>query len=238
MAQIRASRPSPAMIVAVVALGAAVTGTAVAEVATTAKLDKKEKKQVRKIARKQINKLASGLSVASANTANTANSAETANSANTANTANTANSANSANTANTAAQAQNAATANGVRPVKVNFAAAANTPERTFLNQGGARFEGECNSAGNAIFRTVATANNGVVKLDAVNGVGGTNAIVDKDLDVTGAVGLGTGAAPNDVRSVTVTYGGAGGTEVSGNVVLAEGAAAAQCVIAGTLFVG
>jgi hypothetical protein len=69
-------RPSPAMLVAVTALVAALVGTAVAGVATQSKLDGKERKQVSKIARKQadkrIAKLAPGLSVAVANTANTA----------------------------------------------------------------------------------------------------------------------------------------------------------------------
>lgn len=51
-------RPSPALVIAVLALVAALTGTAVAEVATTARLDKKEKKQVRKIAKKIAKKQA------------------------------------------------------------------------------------------------------------------------------------------------------------------------------------
>ena len=72
-------RPSPAMLVAVTALVAALVGTAVAGVATQSKLDGKERKQVSKIARKQadkrIAKLAPGLSVAVANSANTAKTA-------------------------------------------------------------------------------------------------------------------------------------------------------------------
>ena len=73
MSRIRNARPSPAILVAVAALVAALGGSAVAEVATTAKLDKGEKKQVRKIAKKkangQIKKKAPGLSVASAENA-------------------------------------------------------------------------------------------------------------------------------------------------------------------------
>ena len=72
-------RPSPAMLVAVTALVAALVGTAVAGVATQSKLDGKERKQVAKIARKQadkrIAKLAPGLSVAVANSANSAKTA-------------------------------------------------------------------------------------------------------------------------------------------------------------------
>ena len=69
-------RPSPAMLVAVVALIAALAGTAIAGVATTSKLSGKDKKQIAKIARKEadkrITKRAGGLSVAVANSANTA----------------------------------------------------------------------------------------------------------------------------------------------------------------------
>jgi hypothetical protein len=69
-------RPSPALLVAIVALVAALVGTAVAGVATTSRLDRKEKQQVRKIARKlanqQITRRALKLSVAAAGTANSA----------------------------------------------------------------------------------------------------------------------------------------------------------------------
>ena len=72
MTRIKHRRPSPAILVAVIALVAALGGSAVAEVATTSKLNKKEKKQTKKIAKqqanKQIDKKASGLSVANADT--------------------------------------------------------------------------------------------------------------------------------------------------------------------------
>jgi hypothetical protein len=56
----RISRPSPALIVAIVALVAALSGAAIAQpVANTAV----SKKKVKKIAKKQIKKLAPGLSV-------------------------------------------------------------------------------------------------------------------------------------------------------------------------------
>lgn len=47
------SKPRPAMLVAVVALVAALGGSAVAEVATTSKLNKNDKKQIGKIAKKK-----------------------------------------------------------------------------------------------------------------------------------------------------------------------------------------
>jgi hypothetical protein len=92
--------PSPAILVAVLALVAALAGTAVA--GPDASTSAITKKKVTKIATKQINKLAPGLSVASADTANTANRANTA------------------NTADTATNAQNAANANALSGVGLN----------------------------------------------------------------------------------------------------------------------
>ena len=72
----QARMPSPAILVAVLALVAALAGTALAGTgATTSKLSKKK---VVKIADREINKLASGLSVAHATTADTAAQAENA----------------------------------------------------------------------------------------------------------------------------------------------------------------
>ena len=80
MYRIKGTRPSPAILIAVLALIGAVAGTAVAgPVATTSKdkLSKKEKQQTKKIAKKKANqqivKKAPGLSVASA--ANATNAA-------------------------------------------------------------------------------------------------------------------------------------------------------------------
>ncbi len=49
-------RPSPAILVAIVALVAAVGGSAIAEVATTSKLSNKGKKQVKQLAKQQAKK--------------------------------------------------------------------------------------------------------------------------------------------------------------------------------------
>ena len=75
MERLKRARPRPALIVAIVALVAALAGTAVAEEATTAVSKKQTKKIAKKQAKKQINKLAPGLSVAHADTAGTADSA-------------------------------------------------------------------------------------------------------------------------------------------------------------------
>jgi hypothetical protein len=70
----RPRRPSAALIVAVIALVFAVTGTAVAVVG----LNGKEKKQVKKIANKRIDKKAPGLAVATAGKATNIYSAQVA----------------------------------------------------------------------------------------------------------------------------------------------------------------
>ena len=74
----RHKRPSPALVISILALVAAMV------VPAYAALNKKDKKTVRNIANTEITKRAPGLAVASANNANTANSANTAASASTA----------------------------------------------------------------------------------------------------------------------------------------------------------
>jgi hypothetical protein len=69
MERLRGRKPSPAMVVSIIALVFALAGSAAAGVATISKLSKKDKKQVRKIADGEINKLAPGLSVKSAGSA-------------------------------------------------------------------------------------------------------------------------------------------------------------------------
>jgi hypothetical protein len=59
-------RPSPSLVVAVIALIVACTGTAVAGVATISSLSKNDKKKVRNIADQEIDAKAPGLSVKSA----------------------------------------------------------------------------------------------------------------------------------------------------------------------------
>jgi hypothetical protein len=70
-------RPSPAMVVAIVALIAALGGTAIGAAFVT-------KKQSKKIAANQVNKLAPGLSVASAKSADSAKHADSATAADSA----------------------------------------------------------------------------------------------------------------------------------------------------------
>ena len=72
MERFRGRKPSPAMVVSIIALVFALAGSAVAGVATISKLSKKEKKQTRNIAKNEINKAAPGLSVANATNAQSA----------------------------------------------------------------------------------------------------------------------------------------------------------------------
>jgi hypothetical protein len=79
MTKSKGRRPSPAMIVALVALVVALAGTAMAApTAIKSILNKKEKKQANNIAKNQINALAPGLSVKHANTAGSADTAKRA----------------------------------------------------------------------------------------------------------------------------------------------------------------
>ncbi len=87
MHSILEQRPGPAFVVAVLALLAALMGTAAAGSATTSGAI--NKKKVKKIATKQINKLAPGLSVANATHAESADRATNADSATNAGDANT-----------------------------------------------------------------------------------------------------------------------------------------------------
>ena len=60
MERFRGRKPSPAMVVSIIALVFALAGSAVAGVATISKLSKKEKKQTRNIAKNEINKARTG----------------------------------------------------------------------------------------------------------------------------------------------------------------------------------
>lgn len=83
MGRVLKRRPSPAMLVAIAALVAAVGGTAIAgPLASKSALSKKEKKQVKKIAKSEITTAAPGLSVANSSAVGNAPLAEIAKVAN------------------------------------------------------------------------------------------------------------------------------------------------------------
>ena len=89
MERTRGRKPSPALVVSIIALIFALAGTSIAGVATISVLSKKEKKQTRNIAKDEINKAAPGLSVANAANAQNAVNAQNATNAQNANIANT-----------------------------------------------------------------------------------------------------------------------------------------------------
>jgi hypothetical protein len=129
MRLLRRARPSPAMVVAVVALSFALAGSALAGTdALTSKLDKTEKKQVKKIAKKQANKRISkrapGLSVANAVNATNATRADSAGSAD---------------------------SVGGLSLKRVFFKAAPNTPVAEIASLGVLRINAGCDAAGNVV---------------------------------------------------------------------------------------
>ncbi len=146
------SRPSAAIIVAVLAVVAALAGTAVAgpDTSTSAVSKKKVKKIARKqaikqinalapgIADEQINKRAPGLSVAHADSAESAASA--------ANAVTATNAANAANAAN-ADQADNANTANGVTVQSIRYHVAPGDNPVELISMGGLTLTANCPSA-------------------------------------------------------------------------------------------
>lgn len=75
MRGIHGKRPSPGVVIGVLALAVALSGTAIAGVAAVSNLSKKEKKQVRKIADRRITKRAPKLSVGHADRADVAGNA-------------------------------------------------------------------------------------------------------------------------------------------------------------------
>jgi hypothetical protein len=141
MERLRGSKPSPAMVVSIIALVFALAGSAAAGVATISVLSKKEKKQTRNIAKDEINKAAPGLSVASAANADNATNAQTATNAT------TAESATNATHADNADQADNSTMVNsvGVEGVLYRQNGTTNSPQ-TLVNLGGLTLTANCNA--------------------------------------------------------------------------------------------
>ena len=137
-------KPSPAMAVALVALSAALVGTAIAgPTAVVSLLDKGEKKQVKKISKKQANKQikkkAPGLSVANAQHANNADNADNANNAD------KATDATNATNATNAENAENAATVGGNHVVKIAYrSAGTDGANDTVLDLSGLQMKADC----------------------------------------------------------------------------------------------
>ncbi len=184
MQRLRHSRPSPGVVVAILALVAALAGTAVAQEATTSALTKKK---VKKIVDKRINKLAPGLSVANADNATNAQNAE--NAENAQNAENATNAQNATN-AEDAAHADNATTANnanavdGVSAAGIRYRRNSENNATQILNLGGLQLVANCN--GGVLSLTADTsANNSQLlssSMDAAN-ENVENGVADEDYD-------------------------------------------------------
>lgn len=149
----KVSRPSPAMIVSVIAMSLALIGTAVAAPAAVERAITKSK--VKKVAKKQANKVLSAreasLNVNSAKTADSATTATTAtNATNAQNAQNAQNAANAQNAVNAqnATNAQNAATVNGQKVTRVFAKVPVNTTQ-TIATFDSFVITLTCNAAGN-----------------------------------------------------------------------------------------
>ena len=131
------SRPSPAMVVAVVALTFALAGTAIAgpDALTRAVSKSKVKKISKKQAKKVVKQEAPGLSVAHAATAD-----------------------NATNAAN-AAQAANAATVNGASVLLINYHSNASATQTTVLNAGGLVLRASCPAGSLSVIADTTVAN-------------------------------------------------------------------------------
>ncbi len=213
MGKLKGRRPSPALIVAVVALVAALAGTAVGGVAVTS-LNSKDKKQVKKIAKKQgkkqakkqIKKQEPKLDV------------------------------NSAKTADEASSADEAATANGVRPVRISS-----------VNDGSDRWSTVTVFREGGLWIGYAGCVNGFIRSTAANGVLYLGrGKPDSSYSGAGNPSFDPEVFPplvdfpdSGVTQTTITFQGADGTVVSGVLMWAGGIgeAADKCSVSGTLFV-
>jgi len=186
MGRSNGKKPSPAIVISIVALVFAVAGTAVAGVATISVLSKKEKKQTRKIARNEINKAAPGLSVAHAANAESAANATTAA---------------SASNADNATQADSAASVNGVDVEGIVYrqSGTADDPQM-ILDLGGLILTANC-SAGLLTVNARTSVNNATLSsavIDTANKQISASTVHVDDFDTLLTQGL-IGFPPNDL---------------------------------------
>ncbi len=122
--------------------------------------------------------------------------------------------------------------------MKVSFAAQEDSGPTVFLDQGGIRIQGECSSGGQASIEYRGTADNGDLYLSLHFADGTTDQVAGNNWDEGFFAKYFTNSGSRIITQTTVTYRGANGTTVTGDLLQAEGAGAAQCRIGGTLFVG
>jgi hypothetical protein len=213
----RIKRTSPALVISILALIAALVVPALAQVATTA-LTKKETRVVRKVARLQANKQITKRTPRIANSQITSRAPGL--------------------NVNSAETADNASTANGVRPVKVDFTAASNSGQTVLLNEAGILIRGECTAGGDASIRIDETASNAVIHWSGVAEQYSTGFVTSTATFDTPFSVQTTGSGPTRAWATTLRHRAANGTRVTGNLQIERGTGVAQCVISGILFVG
>lgn len=213
--RIRGRQISPALVVAIVALVAALGGTAVGGIATSA-LTKKEFKQVKRIAKNkanaQIKKKAPGLSVAHADDADSATNAANANDADDA----------------------AAVDGNTVTKIAINQGSG-NVAEQVLYNAHGLILRGSCNAGLENIIADTTVANS---ELSSVSDDALASApfnVNDDDFDPGDNVEI-TPATPND-QVYNLRYLGADGEVVIGQL-STEGPGNGTCELGGFVIGG
>ena len=187
MGRIRAL-PSPALVVALLALVVGITGAAIAKGGKTV-----TKKQARNIANNQIDARASGLSVAHAGSAGTAGTADSADSA------------------------KDAGAVNGQRVVKVFAKVPASPTLRTIATLGaGFRIEAAC-PAGHAEFQLAFDPPTGVDLKAAIVGDGPSGPAEIEGDDIAGPTNISLNGSAN-LGETTFSAATTDGTVVSGTV--------------------
>jgi hypothetical protein len=236
MSRFKGTKPSAALIVAVIALVAALGGGAVAGV-TISKLNKKERKQVKRIAKQQGKKQSKRQITKREPTLNV-------------------NSAKSATTAQSAATAENATSANGVKPVVVDYAESWTRPpqpEQVLFDEGGLQLRGRCEASGYTKLIFASAAPDGLLNVQRTSRpitqgqlpVFGFDSVEDFDPGAERSVGTVWDVSHLRAASVDLKYRGANGKTITGELQLAQGqpyggspgTPIADCVISGMLFV-
>ena len=217
-------RPSPAMIVAVIALVLGLGGAAVA-----ADLSKS---QVKKIAKKQADKrLKANVNGSHVNLADKATSADSA--------TNAANAANATNAANAA----NAAAVNGVGIVPISHRSG-NVTNAVFATAGELTFRVTCAAGVETI--TATTTNTASSEISAIsNEAGGTDAsaaqirgTLDDSFDDTDTFPVGPDGGDTSERQYHVMYSSDGGQNVVAEFVTEDSVGGSNCTVSGFAFVG
>jgi hypothetical protein len=137
--------------------------------------------------------------------------------------------------AGSAAYADTAGTVNGARVARVNYARLVNAETTTLLDEGGLRIEARCTGAGTLDVHAVPTeAGSGLVRATATRPAG-TSAVADNDFRLGDQITLTPGGS--DQASGALTWSSPTGVAITVTYLAQDGLAAArgyQCAFAGT----